>query len=174
MRAGCLRLVLIFSALLVVTAAAAPSGEQGRTWASIAKLPDWSGPWEPHRNAEGGNQRDALPPLVLTPRYDARLKDLLARQAKTHDTQSNTKLCIPSGLPNLMMRITRLYEFLYAPGEVVIHSQTNETRLVYTDGRTHRANFTPSFAGDSVGHWDGGALVIDTDRKSTRLNSSHT
>jgi hypothetical protein len=35
-------------------------------------------------------------------------------------------------------------------------------RTVYMDGRTHPANFTPTFYGHSIGWWDGDTLVIDT------------
>ena len=35
-------------------------------------------------------------------------------------------------------------------------------RTVYMDGRTHPANFSPSFYGHSIGWWEGDTLVIDT------------
>ena len=35
-------------------------------------------------------------------------------------------------------------------------------RTVYMDGRTHPANFSPTFYGHSIGWWEGDALVIDT------------
>ena len=35
-------------------------------------------------------------------------------------------------------------------------------RHIYTDGRTHPADFNPSYMGHSIGHWEGGTLVVDT------------
>jgi hypothetical protein len=35
-------------------------------------------------------------------------------------------------------------------------------RTVYMDGRTHPANFSPTFYGHSIGWWEGDTLVIDT------------
>jgi hypothetical protein len=35
-------------------------------------------------------------------------------------------------------------------------------RTVYMDGRTHPANFSPTFYGHSIGWWEGDSLVIDT------------
>ena len=35
-------------------------------------------------------------------------------------------------------------------------------RTVYLDGRTHPANFSPTFYGHSIGWWEGDTLVIDT------------
>jgi hypothetical protein len=34
-------------------------------------------------------------------------------------------------------------------------------RIIPTDGRPHRADIPDSYMGDSVGHWEGDALVID-------------
>ena len=35
-------------------------------------------------------------------------------------------------------------------------------RQVYTDGREHRTDLAPSWMGDSIGRWEGDALVIET------------
>jgi hypothetical protein len=34
-------------------------------------------------------------------------------------------------------------------------------RLIYTDGRPHPKDLDTSFWGDSIGHWEGGTLVVD-------------
>jgi hypothetical protein len=34
-------------------------------------------------------------------------------------------------------------------------------RTIYMDGRKHPKDLIPSFYGDSIGHWEGDALVID-------------
>jgi hypothetical protein len=35
-------------------------------------------------------------------------------------------------------------------------------RTIYTDGRAHPANLSPSYRGHSVGHWEGDTLVVDS------------
>ena len=35
-------------------------------------------------------------------------------------------------------------------------------KLIPTDGRKHRDDVAPSYRGDSVGHWEGDTLVVDT------------
>jgi hypothetical protein len=35
-------------------------------------------------------------------------------------------------------------------------------RTIYTDGRAHPANLSPSDRGHSIGHWEGDTLVVDT------------
>jgi hypothetical protein len=42
--------------------------------------------------------------------------------------------------------------------------EDGEVRRIYTDGRPHQplAELNGSFMGDSVGHWEGQTLVVDT------------
>ena len=35
-------------------------------------------------------------------------------------------------------------------------------RIIYMDGRQHPKNLEPSYYGDSIGHWEGDTLVVDT------------
>jgi hypothetical protein len=35
-------------------------------------------------------------------------------------------------------------------------------RQIFTDGRQHSEDITPSFMGDSIGKWEGDTLVVDT------------
>src|SRR5438093_1593543 len=35
-------------------------------------------------------------------------------------------------------------------------------RIIYLDGRQHPKNLEPSYYGDSIGHWEGDTLVVDT------------
>jgi len=56
-------------------------------------------------------------------------------------------------------------EIVQIPGRVVFfYEQENDNfyRIIPTDGRSHDPDADPSYEGDSVGHWDGETLVIDT------------
>jgi hypothetical protein len=44
----------------------------------------------------------------------------------------------------------------------ILFEQNNMFHVVPTDGRDHSKNLYPSWLGDSVGHWEGDALVVDT------------
>ena len=55
------------------------------------------------------------------------------------------------------------FQFLQAPGKVVILSEyQHHTRTIYLDGRPHLGEDFKLFMGDSVGHWEGNTLVVDT------------
>ena len=55
------------------------------------------------------------------------------------------------------------YEFLFTPGRVTINQEAwMQTRTIWTDGRAHKEDPDPTFMGDSIGHWEGDTLVVDT------------
>ncbi len=64
----------------------------------------------------------------------------------------------------LMMNAATPIQFLITPEEVLIVNAYNETRHIYTDGRDHPSldDLWPTVTGNSIGHWEGATLVIDT------------
>jgi hypothetical protein len=71
--------------------------------------------------------------------------------------------CMPAGVPGFMAfgGATPLY-FVQTPKEVVMIFEGNqEVRRVYLDA-PHSENPKPSWYGESVGHYEGDTLVIDT------------
>jgi hypothetical protein len=67
------------------------------------------------------------------------------------------------GFP-LMMNSAAPLQFLITPAETLIINVYRDVRHVYTDGRSHPADEDrwATTWGDSVGHWEGDTLVIDT------------
>ena len=56
-----------------------------------------------------------------------------------------------------------LLEVIQGEGYVVLyHEIDHDTRVIPTDGRPHIAQNIRQWQGDSVGHWEGDTLVIDT------------
>lgn len=72
--------------------------------------------------------------------------------------------CKPGGVP----RIGPPHAIVQAPGMPIVFLYQviagNTFRLVPMDGRPHVADADESYYGDSVGHWDGDTLVVDTTR----------
>jgi hypothetical protein len=78
---------------------------------------------------------------------------------KAHPTAEAS--CWPAGVP-LIMNFFEPAFFLQRPDEVIILYQRGPNiRHVYLN-RPHTANPKPSWYGESVGHYDGDTLVIDT------------
>ena len=54
-------------------------------------------------------------------------------------------------------------QIMQAPGEVVmLFEYDSMRRQIFTDGRAHDKNLGPSWMGDSIGHWEGDTLFVDT------------
>jgi hypothetical protein len=143
-------------------------------WAALGKLPDFTGVWEiplgggaarggagRGANRTGGGRGPAAQPS-LTPEYAAKAKtEADARQgARAEDNQSAN--CLPPGMPGIMSQPYPI-EVLMTPGQVtmVIEAYT-QVRHIYTDGRPMPEDPDPSFDGTSIGHWEGGTLVVET------------
>jgi hypothetical protein len=135
--------------------------EKARTadYSALASLPDWSGIW----TLDFPKRGDAPPEQPsLTPTAAARLKVLEAEEAKNEEPPTESANCVPPGMPQIMFQPYDV-EFLFTPGRVtIIQEAYMQVRRVFTDGRGHPADLDPTFNGNSIGHWEGDTLVIDT------------
>jgi hypothetical protein len=100
---------------------------------------------------------------ILQPWAAAQMKkandDVLAgKVAFTADAR-----CWPAGVPSFLLYPANPVRFIQTPKEVLmVWQQNTEIRRVYLD-RRHSTNPTPSWYGESVGHYEGGdTLVVDT------------
>ncbi len=70
--------------------------------------------------------------------------------------------CVPAGVPGFHLYGFQPLYFVQAPREVImIYSNDQQVRRVYLDV-PHTANPKPSWYGESVGHYEGDTLVVDT------------
>ncbi len=70
--------------------------------------------------------------------------------------------CMPSGVPAFMMAAVEPIHFMQTPKQVtMIFSGDAQIRRIYLDV-PHSANVRPSWYGESVGHYEGDTLVVDT------------
>jgi hypothetical protein len=76
--------------------------------------------------------------------------------------------CFPGGIPDQLLFLEPLY-FIQTKEKVVMLWQRNTFARHIRLGGSHPANVTPSWFGDSVGHYENGdTLVIDTVGLSTK------
>jgi hypothetical protein len=70
--------------------------------------------------------------------------------------------CMPSGVPAFMMAAVEPIHFMQTPKQVtMIFSGDAQIRRIYLDV-PHSTNLKPSWYGESVGHYEGDTLVVDT------------
>jgi hypothetical protein len=130
-------------------------------YAALDRLPDWGGVWVLNRPAPG------TPPPERPVLKGTYLKDNEAWQKevkeKGGDVAHHGSYCLPPGMPGIMSVGQYPMEFLFTPGRVTTHHEAwTQWRNIYTDGRPHPDDLDASFQGDSIGHWEGDTLVVDT------------
>jgi hypothetical protein len=130
-------------------------------WSDLAKLPDWSGVWTP--NVSDQAARIASDPVPWNTKAAAQIAKLTAAE-EAGDPKGLFVNCLPEGMPSWMLISHNAMEFVFSPGRVTMLGELDGNRLrrIYTDGRKHPADPDPTFHGHSIGHWQGGVLVIDT------------
>ena len=154
---------LVSSCLLCCATSHADSSRPGPhplTWSQIGKLPDFTtGIWEVPMNPAAF--ASATQPS-FTAAYTERHKAYVAQQASGGNQDSPGANCLPSGMPTIMSQPYPL-QILYGPREVTIDIEAfMQVRHIYTDDRPHPDSPDPTFNGDSIGHWEGATLVVDT------------
>jgi hypothetical protein len=81
--------------------------------------------------------------------------------------------CITRGVPSAIF--PTVYnantQIVQGPGVVAItYEMIHDTRLVYTDGRTHVGGSIRGYHGDSRGRWEGDTLVVDVSNFSPKTD----
>ncbi len=169
-------LALLMTVVLTSAAAAqAPRTADGH--------PDLSGVWWPGRDvplapltppssasappASAAAAPAPLPARARMSRFESLYQPWAVEKAKTLSDKDDPALrCVPVAFGTLGVSLYGLGfvgQIVQTPGLVVMLTETYHSfKLIPTDGRKHRDDVAPSFRGDSVGHWDGDTLVVDT------------
>jgi hypothetical protein len=70
--------------------------------------------------------------------------------------------CFPPGVPRIYLQPFP-WQIVQTPKETVfLYEYDHTVRHVFTDGRKHPEDVTPTYMGDSIGHWDDDTFVVDT------------
>ncbi len=140
---------------------ASPAAVQGRTWAEVAKLPDFTtGIWEIPLGGPGSFGQRTQP--SLTPAYQAKLDAFNALRKAGKEQDNPSANCVPPGMPGIMGQPYPM-QIMFGPGQVMIELEAYmQVRHIYTDGRKHPDDPDLTFNGNSIGHWEGDTLVVDS------------
>jgi hypothetical protein len=132
---------------------AVPTGPAPRT---ADGKPDLSGVWSTDRpfvvDITGALKKGET--LPMRPEAQKLMKDHLSKD----DPEAQ---CLPTGVPRLApypmkyLQMPKLFVILF---EGNIHSY----RQIFLDRTEHLKDLNPTWYGDSIGHWEGDTLVVDT------------
>jgi hypothetical protein len=95
----------------------------------------------------------------------ARRQELLRNPNRAQDLGLQDQcLVFPTAVaPMIPYRYNSNYQIVQTQNEVVLHAEMiHDTRIIPLDGRPHLSPDVRLWLGDSVGHWDGSTLVVDT------------
>jgi hypothetical protein len=132
-----------------------------KDWADLAKLPDWSGVWNPKITDQDAQAKTNMPP------WNEKAAALIRFQLAEEKAGRPPPLfvnCLPESMPAWMLVTHNAMEILFTPGRVTLLGESDGGRLrrIYTDGRGHPPDPDPTFHGHSIGKWEGNALIVET------------
>jgi hypothetical protein len=103
--------------------------------------------------------------IALTPWAEGKRDYALAHVDDSYEYMTTWDRCITRGVPGGMFPAgyNNAYRIVQSPGVVAISSEMiHEIRIIPLDGRPHLPSDVRQWTGDSVGHWEGNTLVVDT------------
>jgi len=188
-RSGKLMASIASVAMVLMVSSAGAAINSAERLKAFANMQDWSGLWEidgspatlqpqpmtPQDQQAIEAERQAgsplLPPSAMVMRdyppyndeWEAKYQAMLDQDAELRAGQNtNFKYCA-AGMPRVLAS-PFLFEVIVTPEKTWFYHAQREMRHVYTDGRDHPPadELWPTLWGDSVGHWQGDTLVIDT------------
>ncbi len=104
------------------------------------------------------------PPPGLKPEYQAMYQRAMEARDQGLVFNNDVGQCWPPGLPMMMNRVWPINMIQLPTSVVVVANFLNQVRWIFMDGREHSDPdlYVPSYNGESIGWWEGDALVIDT------------
>ncbi len=132
-----------------------------KDWADLAKLPDWSGVWNPKISDQDAQVKTNMPPWK--PEIASKIQHMQEEEKAGKPTPIVVS-CLPEAMPAWMLISHNAMEIMFTPGRVTMlgESDGNRLRRIYTDGRGHPEDPELTFHGHSIGHWVGDTLVVET------------
>src|ERR1039457_826201 len=147
-------MLLLSGMALSAEQAGGQSAALGSTWADATKMPDlFSGMWMTFSGMVEGDAKLNVP-------YTAKAQKYVASYKPKRDIPYAQEGCMSPGLP-IAMR-TGPIKFTYAPGLISIYMQAvGHTRFIRMNQEMGKTS--PKYYGNSVGHWEGDTLVVETE-----------
>jgi hypothetical protein len=150
-----------------VTASAAPASDAKKDVPKLANgKPDLSGVY----NFGGGGAPGGRGTPVAGPELKPGMENY--RVVRGPNDPGALSDCMPIAGP-AAFTVPYQFQILQTPGyAIILHEYPGVFRIVPTNGATHPVDPDPTWMGDSVGHWEGDTLVVDTVGFNTRTELS--
>jgi hypothetical protein len=142
----------------------------GSVAAQGVRPPDISGTWSPVRAATAGGKRNVDFPAPDKIPFQQATKARYESSKPMSDLEAG---CVPRGAVRYTTTAMLPLDIVQTPQKTLfLFNQHSAFRRIYTDGRKHPENQTPSYFGHSIGRWEGSTLVVDTvgEKESTWLS----
>jgi hypothetical protein len=127
---------------------------------------NFTGTWVMQRTPTNGPPPDweFWPMPKLTPEGQRIYNEKLQADADGKAYKDDAALCYPPGMPRFLTRVWPIQVIQLPTAIVMIQGFENLVRWIYLDGRKFPdPDITPpSYNGDSIGHWEGKTLVVET------------
>jgi hypothetical protein len=112
---------------------------------------------DPNAPASLGSQQAVTVPAPYQPWAAAKVLE----SYNNRGIDDPAALCLPPGIPRLVLVGLFPIEIVQTPRTIVfLYEYMNVFRTIPLGG-AHPPDLAPSYMGDSVGHWEGGTLVVD-------------
>jgi len=131
------------------------------------------GTWEEANGGVGvgGSGRDPSAPVVLSSNdrpagreaapYQPWAAEKVLEAYKRRGIDDPTGLCLPAGIPRIVMLGLFPQQFIQTPTQIVmLYEYMNVFRVIPFSAK-HPDDLIPSYMGNSVARWDGDTLVVD-------------
>src|SRR5947209_3424401 len=158
------------AAMLLISSAAVAQGRGGRggtpDWPPAGPTPrtadghpDLAGNWQPNAIRQNVDMVGSGVEVPMLPAAEALYKKHKGDLSKD-DPEAR---CLPPGVPR-MSTTPYPWTIVQTPKLIVIvyEGGAHVWRKIFMDGRPHDPNVVDTWLGDSIGHWEGDTLVIDT------------
>lgn len=111
-----------------------------------------------------GRPMSPVPPkgmIAFAPKWEAKRQELEREDKAGEIIKGRNSRCIPSGMPDMM---TFGFNVFASADFIVVEGGYGTVRPVWLNRQTHTAAkvLFPTYQGESLGHWEGKTLVIDT------------
>jgi hypothetical protein len=145
--------------------------------------PNWTGFWAPvgglleiniglggtaaPSDAAPGSEKLRRPPFSDYSALKSPYKEQLEKfgvDAAAGKVADPVALCFPPGMPRMMVMVYGM-ELLQTRGQITITSEWQaESRRIWLNQPNHppEGELDPTYAGHSIGHWEGDTLIVDT------------